>query len=78
MHETLPTLTAIKSTQYEILKSVANGALSHASQSLMKNIRESIKQELADHGRRGKNRGGGLMLKRSQKMVVNRKRKPLH
>ena len=60
------------------LKSVAKGALSCASRSLMKNTRESIEQELADHGRRGKKRGGGLMLKRSQKMVVNRKRKTLH
>ena len=60
------------------LKSVAKGALSHASRSLIKNTRESIEQELADHGRWGKKRGGGLMLKRSQKMVVNRKRKSLH
>ena len=51
------------------LKSVAKGALSHASCSLMKNTRESIKQELANHG---KKRGGGLMLKRSQKMVVKK------
>ena len=60
------------------LKSVAKEALSCASRSLMKNTRESIEQELADHGRRGKKRGEGLMLKRSQKMVVNRKRKLLH
>ena len=60
------------------LKSVAKGALSCASQSLMKNPRESIEQELADHRRQGNKRGGRLMLKRSQKMVVNRKRKTLH
>ena len=36
------------------LKSVAKGALSCASWSLMKNTRESFEQELADHGRRGK------------------------
>ena len=36
------------------LKSVAKGALSRASWSLMKNMRESIEQELADHGRQGK------------------------
>ena len=60
------------------LRSVAKGALSRASWSLMKNMRESIEQELADHGRWGKKRGGGLMLKRSQKMVVNKKRKSLH
>ena len=57
------------------LKNVAKGALTRASRSLMKNTRESIEQELANHG---KKRGGGLMSKRSQKMVVNRKRKVLH
>ena len=57
------------------LKSVAKGALPCASRSLMKNKRESIEQELANHR---KKRGGGLMLKRSQKMVVNRKGKLLH
>ena len=36
------------------LKSVAKGVLPCASQSLIKNMRESIKQELADHGRPGK------------------------
>ena len=36
------------------LKSVAKGVLSCASWSLMKNTRESIKQELADHGKHGK------------------------
>ena len=40
--------------QKKPLKSVAKGALSCASWSLMKNTRESIKQEMADHGRRGK------------------------
>ena len=34
------------------LKSVAKGALSHASRSLMKNTRESIEQELANHGKK--------------------------
>ena len=55
------------------VKNTAKGALRNASRSLARNTRQSIEQELAQHGRR---RGaGGLLIKRTQKLKKIPRRK---
>ena len=54
--------------QGKSVKKMAKGALRNASRSLARNTRQSIEQELAQHGRHRTRGGGGLVTHRIQKL----------
>ena len=54
--------------QGKSVKKTAKGALRNASRSLARNTRQSIEQELVQHGRRRTRGGGGLVTHRIQKL----------